>query len=195
MDESAPGSVCFCLRRIRGELPETCAMMGSHGLFSCFQEGGFVAGSLARLLVVPLGAGALLAVPAAHAAASTGYATIRITNVQTGFTFVDLGARGRGAGDDEIIRQSLYNRRISSKPIGRAEVLCTMLTRKTRSCTATYTLPRGNLVTSGMIGSRLLYELAIVGGTELFNNARGSLVCTTTALNPRRQVLVFRLAG
>jgi hypothetical protein len=46
-----------------------------------------------------------------------------------------------------------------------------------------------------VIGSRLIYELAIVGGTELYDNARGSLVVTTTALTPRRQVLVFRLAG
>jgi hypothetical protein len=46
-----------------------------------------------------------------------------------------------------------------------------------------------------VIGTRLLYETAIVGGTGLYDNARGSLVVTTTALHPRRQILVFRLSG
>jgi hypothetical protein len=139
--------------------------------------------------------GALAAALASSALASTGPGTIRITNVERSFKGVDEGPRGRGAGDLEIITQSLYNRRVTSKPIGHATILCTLLSRDTRSCTATYVLPKGTIVTSGVIGSRLIYELAIVGGTELYDNARGSLVVTTTALKPRRQVLVFRLAG
>jgi hypothetical protein len=129
------------------------------------------------------------------ALAGTGPGTIRITNVQTSFRLIDEGRRGRSAGDLEIIDQSLYNRRLTTKPIGHATLLCTMLTRNTRSCTATYFLPKGTIVTSGMIGSRLIYEIAVSGGTELYDNARGALVVTTTALNPRRQVLVFRLTG
>jgi hypothetical protein len=139
--------------------------------------------------------GAVAAVVAPPALASTGPGAIRITNVQTAYKSIDGGARGRGAGDLEIISQLLYNRRVTSKPIGRATILCTLLSRTSRTCTATYVLPKGNIVTSGMIGSRLIYELAIVGGTELYDNARGSLVVTTTALDPRRQVLVFRLTG
>jgi hypothetical protein len=129
------------------------------------------------------------------ALAITGPGTIRITNVQTSYRLVDEGRRGRSAGDLEIIQQSLYNRRVTAKPIGHAWILCTMLSRDARSCTTTYFLPKGSIVTSGVIGSRLIYELAVTGGTELYDNARGSLVVTTTALNPRRQVLVFRLTG
>jgi hypothetical protein len=127
--------------------------------------------------------------------AGTGPATIRITNVQTKLTTVDVGARGRGPGDLEIVAQALYNTRVTPTPIGHADVLCTLLTRTRRSCTATYALPKGNIVTSGVIDSRLIYEVAITGGTELYDNARGSLVVTTTALHPRRQILVFRLSG
>jgi len=139
--------------------------------------------------------GACLALVALPASAATGPATVRITNVQTSLNFVDQGPPGHGAGDLEIIKQSLYNRRFSSKPIGHATVVCTMLGGMNRSCNATYVLPKGSLMTSGMIGSRLLYELAIVGGTGLYDNARGSLVVTTTALKPRQQVLLFRLVG
>jgi hypothetical protein len=58
-----------------------------------------------------------------------------------------------------------------------------------------YELPKGELVTTGEIGNRLIFELAVVGGTELYDNARGSVVVTTTSLKPRREVLVFRLPG
>jgi hypothetical protein len=144
----------------------------------------------AILVVLVLGA-----VPVTFAGATTGPATIQITDQQTSDVYIDQGAKGRGPGDLEIIRQSLFNRRVSSKPIGHADIVCTFLTSTTRACTGTYALPKGDVVTSGEMGSRLLFELAIVGGTELYDNARGMLVVTTTALKPRREVLVFRLSG
>jgi hypothetical protein len=135
------------------------------------------------------------AAPVALAGAGTGPAQISITDRQTKHVVVDLGAHGASPGDLEIIRQSLYNRRVTSKAIGTADIVCTTLVAKRRMCTGSYSLPKGTIVTSGSIGNRLLYELAIVGGTELYDNARGSLVVTTTSLNPRREVLVFRLSG
>jgi hypothetical protein len=62
-------------------------------------------------------------------------------------------------------------------------------------CTSTYILPKGSLVVSGALQSRLLYELPIVGGTGLFDNARGTLTVTASHLRPRHEVLVFRLVG
>ena len=56
-------------------------------------------------------------------------------------------------------------------------------------------LPKGSLVVTGAIESRLLYEIAIVGGTGLYDNARGTLTVTSTHIKPRREVLVFRLTG
>jgi hypothetical protein len=55
-------------------------------------------------------------------------------------------------------------------------------------------LPKGQIVAQGLIGTRLIYQLAVVGGTGLYSNVKGSV--TITSLNrkkPVREVLVFRL--
>jgi hypothetical protein len=135
------------------------------------------------------------AVAAAVAYGSTGPAEIRITDVQASYAYVPP-AKGGVAGAMEIVKQRLYNPRISSKPIGHADLVCTYLDARERSCTGTYFLPKGTIVVAGAIQSRLLYEIAVVGGTALFDNARGSLTVTSTALRPkRREVLLFRLLG
>jgi hypothetical protein len=48
---------------------------------------------------------------------------------------------------------------------------------------------------AGSITNREIYELAIVGGTGLYNNARGTFTATRMSLRPRREFLIFRLAG
>ena len=68
-------------------------------------------------------------------------------------------------------------------------------TARDRTCTGTYILPKGTLVVTGTLQSRLLYEIPIVGGTGLFDNARGTLTVTASHLRPRHEVLVFRLVG
>jgi hypothetical protein len=98
------------------------------------------------------------------------------------------------AGSIEIVKQRLFNPS-AAKPIGTAVLACTFLDRRTRNCTGTYVLPRGSLTVAGVIDTRLLYEIAIVGGTGLYDNARGSLTVTSTHLRPRREVLLFRLTG
>jgi hypothetical protein len=126
---------------------------------------------------------------------STGPAQIRITDVQASYKVV-RPADGGAAGSIEIVKQRLYNVRISSRPIGRADVVCTYLDARERTCTGTYILPKGTLVVAGAIQSRLLFDIPIVGGTGLFDNARGMLTVTSTALRPRRrEVLLFRLTG
>jgi hypothetical protein len=127
--------------------------------------------------------------------AGTGPATIRITNREISRERVDAGRPGRGVGDMEIIRQNLFNKRIKSRPIGHADLVCTFVTRATRSCTATYFLPKGRLVAGGSIRFPELYELAVLGGTRLFDNARGTMTAIRTTRRPRRYILVFRLTG
>ena len=136
-----------------------------------------------------LGAAALAGV----AGATTGPAQIRITDLQTSYSVVK--ARHSVAGSVELVKQTLFNPSVSSRPIGHASMACTYLDRHSRSCTATYVLPRGSLVVTGVIQTRLLYEIAIVGGTGLYDNARGTLTVTSTHLRPRREVLLFRLTG
>lgn len=138
---------------------------------------------------------AVFAISSQGAGAGTGKSMIRITDRQTKLTYVDQGRKGRGVGDLELIRLSLYNTRITKRPIGRGDVVCIRLGGSRRSCTATYSLPRGKLVVAGTVASRLLSEAPVVGGTGLYDNARGSLVTTATSVTPRREILVFRLVG
>ena len=127
--------------------------------------------------------------------AATGPATIRITSRETSRVRVDLGRTGRGLGDMEIVRQNLFNKRIRTKPIGHSEFVCTFTTATTRACTATMFLPKGRLVAGGSIQYNDLYELAVLGGTRLYDNARGTLTVIRTTRRPRRHILVFRLSG
>src|SRR5215210_778013 len=122
--------------------------------------------------------------------AETGPGTIRITNREISRVRIDAGTPGRGPGDIEIIRQNLFNKRIRSKPIGHSDYVCTFITAGTRSCTATIFLPRGRLVAGGSIRYPRLYELAVLGGTRLYDNARGTLTVTQTTAKPRRAILV-----
>jgi hypothetical protein len=71
---------------------------------------------------------------------------------------------------------------------------CTAVGVTGQSCTATYVLPKGEIVVQGVIGSRLIYQLAVVGGTGLYDNVRGSLTVTSLQRRrPVRELLVFRL--
>jgi hypothetical protein len=140
-------------------------------------------------LLVAAGLGAL-GIVAWASSAQTGPALIRITTSQTRYTHP-----GSGPGSDEIIRQKLFNKKITKTPIGRAEMVCTFTFAKARTCRGTYFLSKGKLVVGGSISNRDIYELAILGGTGLYNNARGTLTAIRTAKRPRREFLIFRLAG
>jgi len=141
-----------------------------------------------------VGAGlAALGITAWTSSAQTGPALIRITSTQVKYMRINV-APGV-AGDQELIRQRLYNKKITQKPIGRTELLCTFTFGRNRSCRATYFLPQGKLVVGGSITNRDIYELAILGGTGRYNNARGTLTAIRTAKRPRREFLIFRLAG
>jgi hypothetical protein len=147
----------------------------------------------ARILAPVIVVIAVIVVAAAHGATPAGQ--IRITDVQTSYVRVPP-ANGGAAGSVEIVKQRLYNPALSQSAIGSASLVCTYIDARARNCNGTYVLPKGSLVVAGAISSRLLYEIAIVGGTGLYDNARGALTVTSTDLRPRRrEVLVFRLSG
>lgn len=127
--------------------------------------------------------------------AETGPGTIQVSDQQRDYRRIDSGATGHGPGDVELIRAALFNRKIRSRAIGHSELVCTIVAARTRSCNGTYFLPKGKIVVSGVIGLRLLYEFAVVGGTGLYDNARGTLTATVTSRLPRREILIFRLVG
>ena len=151
-----------------------------------------------RLFAALAGAACVVAAIAAvsqRAGAVTGPATIRITNSETRLVRLDHGRRGRSAGDVEIITQRLFNRRITPRTIGQADIVCTYVTTSSRSCRATYTLPQGTLVAGGTLRFRQFYQMAVLGGTRLYDNARGTLTVTRIGRRPTRDVVFFRLTG
>jgi hypothetical protein len=146
------------------------------------------------LAVTAAGCACATAAVVVGAHGATGPAQVRITDTQT-LRSVATPRNGGAAGTVEVIAQRLYNQRISQKALGRSQLVCTYVDRRNRTCVSTYILPRGTLVAAGAVQNRLLYELPVIGGTGLYDNARGTLTVTATHLKPRREVLVFRLLG
>jgi hypothetical protein len=128
---------------------------------------------------------------AAWTAAATGRAVVRLTDVQT--TLTRFGPDGVGGG--QVARLRLYGSKSTTQPIGHAVLTCMSVGLGEQTCFGSYVLPRGTLETSGVLRKRLLYTQAIVGGTGLFDNARGTLTVIAKSVTPRREVLLFRLTG
>lgn len=127
--------------------------------------------------------------------AGTGPATIRITDSQISIARIDLGRKGTSPGDMEVVRTRLLQRG-TSKRLGHGELVCTFVDgTRTRVCQGTFTLPKGKLFVGGSILYRQFYDLAVLGGTGLYDNARGSLTVTRTGTKPVRNLVFFRLVG
>jgi hypothetical protein len=131
--------------------------------------------------------------PAAAAPTITTPGVIKVTDRQTQYHWIDGGTPGKGPGDTEILRVLVYNQAVRQRAIGHADLVCTFTDRRSRNCNGTYFLPKGKIMVSGVIGSRLIFEVAVVGGTGFYENARGTLTVTAAAQRPRRNLLVFRL--
>jgi hypothetical protein len=127
--------------------------------------------------------------------AGTGPAQIRLTTKQVRYHRVDNGRSGRSPGDMEIIAHLLYNKGITPKALGHSEFVCTFTIDISRSCRATFFLPRGTLIVGGSLRFRQIYQLAVLGGTRLYDNARGTLTVTRLRKSPRRDLMLFRLVG
>ncbi|MEO5576366.1 MAG: hypothetical protein ABIR67_04505 [Gaiellaceae bacterium] len=127
--------------------------------------------------------------------AGTGPARIRITDRELAVTRVDVGVRGTSPGDMEVIRVRLLERGTRAT-IGRGELVCTFADSiRSRICRGTYILPKGKIVVGGSLLYRQFYDLAVLGGTGLYDNARGALTVTRTHRKPVRNLIVFRLVG
>ena len=119
--------------------------------------------------------------------------TIRITAHDVDVELDNRGPAGRSPGDVLLIRQLLYNKGITNNAIGHSDIVCTYTGTRARQCNGTYFLPKGKIVVSGSMRWRVFFKLAVVGGTDLYNNVRGSISGTMYSRGPRREILVFRL--
>jgi hypothetical protein len=123
----------------------------------------------------------------------SGPGTIRITSRDIAVSVDNRGAARRDAGDVILVRQLLFNKAIRQAPIGHSDLVCTFTGSKARQCSGTYFLPRGKIVVVGSMRYREFYKLAVVGGTDIYDNVRGSFSATRYASKPTREILVFRL--
>jgi hypothetical protein len=119
--------------------------------------------------------------------------TIKVTTRGVERQFIDRGARGRDAGDQVVSRQLVFNRGITPRAIGHSDLVCTYTSSYSRQCGGTYTLPKGKIVVMGAVNFRQFQELAVIGGTGVYDNVRGSVTVTLIGQNPLRELLVFRL--
>jgi hypothetical protein len=122
---------------------------------------------------------------------STPKAVVRLTDQQQHLSRFGDDAPGGGV----IARLTLYGSKSPTRPIGHAVVTCLDVGSGEQTCDGSYVLPKGTLETAGILRTRLFYTQAIVGGTGLYDNARGTLTVTAKALSPRREILLFRLTG
>jgi len=120
-----------------------------------------------------------------------GPGIIRITSVTKRFARVDVGRRGYSAGDMQITRVSLFNRRLRKRPLGNGQLVCTATGQKFWNCTGTYILPAGKITVSGVLIYSDFYDMAVTGGTGRYNNVRGTQV--VTRLRRSEKLMLFRL--
>jgi hypothetical protein len=119
--------------------------------------------------------------------------TVRITSRDVDVALDNRGPSSRSPGDVLLIRQLLYNKGITKQAIGHSDLVCTYTAPRSRQCNGTYFLPKGKIVVSGSMRWRVFFKLAVVGGTDLYDNVRGSMTGTLFTRGPRREILVFRL--
>ncbi len=149
------------------------------------------AGALAALVGI-----AVLAIDSSRIAFGlTGPGVIRVTANEIRRVRVDLGRRGLTAGDVEVTRRLLFNKRITPKPIGHGELVCTFTGGISRTCTGTFVLPRGKIVVGGTMLHKELFQLAVLGGTDISSNVRGTLTVTALPGRPRSDLLLFRFVA
>jgi hypothetical protein len=147
-----------------------------------------------RAHTLPIAAVLVALSGSSSAEALTGPGVIRITQRQVENAHIDLGRHGPSIGDIEVTRGLLYNTNITPRPIGHSELLCTFTGTNSRICTGVYFLPKGKIIAGGSLLYRQFYELAVLGGTGLYNNVRGTVTVTSIRpSHPATDILFFRL--
>ena len=127
--------------------------------------------------------------------AATGPATVRVTARQIETAAVDAGREGRSPGDQQFFTSLVYNLRVTRTTIGQYELACTFVRGASRLCQGTIHLPKGDIVVAGSVKHAALYELAVTGGTALYDNARGAVTVTRLGTKPTRELLLVQLTG
>jgi hypothetical protein len=149
----------------------------------------------AGLALTAAGAAVVLTVatPASGRFALDTPGTIKITDRLIKHIHVDGPSKKTNAGNLDFYRQQLFNKGITPQPIGHSDLTCVNTGTGSSNCTGTYFLPEGKIMVGGVIATRLFYQVAILGGTGLYDNVNGTLTVTYLGGRPAKEFLIFRL--
>jgi hypothetical protein len=125
--------------------------------------------SVAVLLLVFVGASGLIAL---LPGSSEAQGVARFRSVQ-----ISRATQGSGAASVEAWRTRVLLQ-YQNKTVGTGAWACVYVDKSTsvRECQATYILPRGRIQLAGEILSSASYQMTIVGGTGVYNDAGGVAV-------------------
>jgi hypothetical protein len=94
-------------------------------------------------------------------------------------------------GGVSLIKEVIFNRRITKRPIGNVVSYCIGTDGVNRFCNWVYRFPLGSITAMGIVNSDVFHRVAIVGGTGFYSNIGGQV--TAVALNDRIDRVVFNL--
>jgi hypothetical protein len=129
-------------------------------------------------------AAAIGGVSLARAGGTASDATFTLNEVQKQITFVSVSHAAQGApGDGLIFRSALVN--AGGTRVGTLDVVCTLTFGSHLQCLGTYRLPGGTLTGTALIPNdeqnTQPVQIAIIGGTGRYDQARGQV--TSTVVN------------
>jgi hypothetical protein len=143
--------------------------------------------------VVVLGCLALVVVGSAGASTSPTRHQQRLVLVLRGgtSTFVDTGKQGPSVGDEVILNQGAFWAS-NGQRAGRGIVKITLLGTSNSSQTqdeANLVLAAGQIAVEGIQTSQRTFNLAVIGGTGAYRDARGQVRVTLLSQNASRAVV------
>jgi hypothetical protein len=146
-----------------------------------------------RAVLVLVAVAAAVATPALSSRALDQPGTIKLTDRLVKHIHVRGADRKTNAGAFDFYRLQLYNKGITPSAIGHSDFTCINTGTGSQNCSGTYFLPKGKIMVGGVIASRLFYELAVMGGTGIYDNVRGTVTVTYLGGIPAHEFLLFRL--
>jgi hypothetical protein len=113
-------------------------------------------------------------VGASSGGAASGVASLRFYERPGATTVVDNAPKGKaGRGDIILYANPVFDRQ--GTQVGTDHGVCTVISVSQSQCDATLVLPKGQIVTHGVEGTRTKFEIAVIGGTGSYAGVRGTM--------------------
>lgn len=143
--------------------------------------------------IVTIAVIAALLIPGSSVARIHG--SIKVQATVEDVRIADNGAPGWSAGDFRSEYLLVWNKAITTRPIGHAFESCVFLGRGGAfrsgfsTCSMTIFLPHGKLRMGGAIHSERRFWIPITGGTGIYQGAGGTMLSIRVGVNVRNLIL------